>query len=190
MIGNIVQYIAVQLDEYLKIRLQRDIDQSLVILSVTSDDDSKDPTASKNVIRLSLVNMQEATLANSNYSSLVGKHASYTQLTHPLYLNLKLLIYADFDTKRIEYGLNLLGFIMAYLQGKPSWDAQNSPGLPSLMDRIIFELVSLNLHEQSHLWGHLGSHYKPYALYKLKMITLESGLIDGFTPNVSQIEIN
>lgn len=190
MIGTIVQYITAQLDELLQLRLRKSTDQSLVLLSGTSDENLTDAGRIQNVIRLSMVNMQEANLANANYSSLVGKNASFSQITHPLFLNLKLLIYADFDTKRTEYGLNLLGMIMAYLQGKPSWNSQNSPNLPSLMDRIIFELVSLNLHEQSHLWSHLGSTYKPYALYKLKMISLDSGLLDGFTPNVSQTENN
>ncbi|MEM8910008.1 MAG: Pvc16 family protein, partial [Bacteroidota bacterium] len=63
----------------------------------------------------------------------------------------------------------------------------NSPALPKGVNRLVFEMESLDLHQLNHIWGAIGTKYLPSSVYRLKMLTINDHAIRGLVPSVESI---
>lgn len=83
-----------------------------------------------------------------------------------------------------EEGLKLLSDGVAYVQSKPLLSHQNTPGLPSSIDRLTLETKQVSVEHLSHIWGALGGKLLPSVLYKVRMVTVDSEP-DSYVPEIA-----
>ncbi len=185
MIGNTMQFIAKQLNNELLRKLKLPAGQKKVIVSSILHPDGSMAVKDKNVIVLTLINIIEDSAAKNIKVSSGGTEASSLSSSPPIFLQLDIMISAYFEeTANIE-GMNVLFMIIQYLQDNPLWSHHSFSGLPSGMDKINFQMVSLDFQQLYHLWSTMGVNYMPSALYRMKMITLAGDPLSTNIPSIS-----
>lgn len=124
-------------------------------------------------IIISLVNIEENRISRDprNY---VHNNGGLLQKNPAVHLNLTLL----FTALRSEaaYGLALQNIqrVIAFFQRKYVFDHSNTPILDAGIEKLILEMVSLNMEELNHLWVMQGGRYQPSVLYAMRMVSIDS----------------
>lgn len=187
MIGTTLNFIAKTLNNDICQRLKLNPSTQKVILSSIVDPSGSFEVKDSNVLLLKLINIEPDPIANDSMpiSRIPGR--SDIVETSPLYINLKIVLAAYSKPEQIQSGLDMLTIGMSYFQGKPVWNAQNTPELPSNVDRLVFEMETLDVHQLNHVWGAIGTKYLPSAMYKMKMLVLNDHTIQQISPNISSI---
>lgn len=190
MIGSTLDFIAQELNSTICQRLS--INPSAVnkvVLSSIIDPDGSITVKEKNVLLLKLINIEMDPMANGPQpTAQTSINGNIVVETSPIYLNLKIVLAAHFSPEQIKSGLDLLTMGISYLQGKPSWVPQNTPGLPTGTHKLFFEMETLDMHQISHLWGAIGVKYMPSVVYKLKMLTIDDHAIQAVIPEIQTID--
>ena len=172
MIGDLLDFVAKQLNRYVCLQQGVSEDEAKVILSLLVDQGGNVASNDENVVLMTLVDTSKNTLAYSNKKMPNGMGGVNTEIDHlALHLDLKLLFSAYFKSDRAKDALNMLTLVMQFFQSKPQFTAENSPGLPSGVKKLDFTLETVGLQEQSHMWGILGAKYMPSVVYTMKMIS-------------------
>jgi Pvc16 N-terminal domain len=140
----------------------------------------------KESLVLTLVNVEEeSSLKNrSNQQRYPDGKIRYEQ--PPIFINLYLLISANFSGSREGYSkaLGLLSRVLQFFQSKTVFTLANSPNnslnqetgdrLLLLQDmKLYIEFYTLNFEQINHLWGSLGGNQMPFAMYKVRLVKLQ-----------------
>lgn len=121
---------------------------------------------------ITLVNIEENRLSRDprNYQ----QNGTNVLLKNPaihLYLT---LLFTSIRSDAYEIALKNLQKIILFFQGKSVFDHVNTPGLDPGIEKLILDMVSINLEALNQLWSILGSRYQPSVIYKMRMITIDS----------------
>ncbi len=103
-----------------------------------------------------------------------------------VHLNLYLMVAAYFPGKTYREALKFISAAIVFFQGNPLFTHQNSPELDRRIQRLTLEIENLGLQDLSHLWGILGGKYLPSVLYKVRLVSVDSGDLDRLIPRVSE----
>lgn len=183
MIDNALKIIANEVNKYVVRKLDPDRDPTstrrIATGNVTKVQEA-DATGSRSEALsapgiLSLVNIEEERLAKSvnNYVRVNDK----VEYKNPkIFLNLYCLFalnHTSYDTS-----LQYLSLIMQFFQYRNFINHKNTPPdnglvLDAKIDKLIFDMVSMNFEQVNHLWATLGGKYLPSVLYKVRMVTIE-----------------
>ncbi|MCG2584151.1 DUF4255 domain-containing protein [Massilia sp. TS11] len=136
----------------------------------------------ENRVVLSLVNLERETAIGST-GFVAGAAGAYTKTNPTLYLNLYVLVAANYPNN-YDNALKMLSACMGFFQARQLFDPQNSARFPADMAQLTMEIVSLSLAELSTLWAVLGNNYLPSAVYKLRMITVQNAWTINAIPTV------
>lgn len=109
---------------------------------------------------------------NASYGSSPQQRIALTN--KPLYLSLSVVIAASFSAANYADGLKLLSHLLAFCHRNPLFTHQNSPDLPDVIEQIAIEIQTIPLEQLSHMWGMLGTHYLPSAVYKIRALIPDS----------------
>jgi hypothetical protein len=102
-----------------------------------------------------------------------------------------LLLSANFQQSNYEEGLGLLSAAISFFQYTAVLNHQNTPELDSSVEKLVFEIVNLNIQELSQIWGIHGGKYLPSVLYKVRTVTISEDIVQpnynigGFGSRVS-----
>jgi hypothetical protein len=182
MIDKAMTFIVGELNNVLLARFQSN--ENLVILSSVSNPDGTLPAGIESKILLSLINVEREPAANSGTWPARSGTEGFGRVSPPLSLNLLLLITASFASNYTE-ALRFLGSVMGFFQGKPSFNAQNSPSFPAEMEKLSMELVNLSIQEINNVWAILGAKYMPSVVYKMRMLVLQENWIGERVPPIT-----
>jgi hypothetical protein len=124
---------------------------------------------------LTLVNIEEERLAKSS-NSYVRVNDKVEYKNPKVFLNLYCLFavnHSSYDTS-----LQYLSLIIQFFQYRNYINHKNTPpdnglALDQNVERLIFDMVSMNSEQVNHLWAVLGGKYLPSVLYKVRMVTIE-----------------
>ena len=190
MIGNILSFVAEELNRYICSQQGLATDEEKVFLSYVVDQDGSIATAEQNVVLVTLVDLSPDPMAYTqrvqpNQSGGVTESIEF----NALHLNLMVLFSAYFKGDRAKDALNYLTLILQFFQSKSTFDKVNSPGLPDSVEKLEFSMEPLDFHAQNHMWGILGAKYMPSVVYKIRMISFFDKSPTDFTPPISTIDI-
>ncbi|MEN0004404.1 MAG: DUF4255 domain-containing protein [Bacteroidota bacterium] len=187
MIGSALDYVAKQMDTYIKTRLRLNPSAQKVIFTPIMDLDGSLAIQQENVLVFSLVSLQQDPIATRSRPH-DHRHAHNVHIAKPppVHINMYVLLGAYFKPAQVKEGIDMLSMGIRFFQGRPLWTPQNAPGLPTDIDRLTFELESLDFHQQSHLWGAIGAKYFPSAVYKMRMLILDDETIDAIIPTIEK----
>ena len=157
----------------------------------------------KDSVVISLVNVEEeATLKNRTpYKRNPNGTINYEQ--PPIFINLYLLICANFSGSRIKYlsALTRLSSVLQFFQNRRSFTLENSPNThlldnASLEERealkemkLFVEFHTLTFEQINHLWGSLGGKQMPFAMYKARLVKLQEREPIREAPLIQEIDI-
>lgn len=161
------------LNTYLRQKYQ--LDEDIVVISNLVDLDGSIAINASNKIVISLVNLEK--------ESTLIKGKSYKQQTNelfsvqnpPLFLNIYFVISANFSNTNYEEALKFLSSVLMYFQKTPVFNHNNMSNFPETIEKLIFEIVDMDFQELSHLWGIVTGKYIPSIVYKMRMVTVDSG---------------
>jgi hypothetical protein len=202
MIDNALKFVAAEVNKYVvrKINPQQDpsIFKLVVLGNITKAQDADNgpgPNPGNTVTGkavLSLVNIEEDRISKSphNYVKVNDK----IEYRNPkIFLNLYCLFAVA--TPAYDTALQYLSLIIQFFQYKNVINQQNSPAalepkLDPRIDKLIFDMVSLNFEQVNHLWGTLGGKYLPSVLYKVRLVTIEDDTPQMQADPIFNIAIN
>ena len=135
-------------------------------------DESGRMTIPADMVGLSLLNIEEERTLKSAGLIATTKAESHTSfVSPPVCLNLQIMFTAYFNNY-IE-SLKHISYIIACLQTKPVFDADNTPDMANLpTEKLVFELNTLGLEQQHYIWAMIGLRYLPSVVYRVRMLTV------------------
>lgn len=158
-----------ELNEFLRMKFRMKNDRA-VITNIVAQDGSM-AIKEENKILVSLINIEEEKKVPPRQQFPAGS------TNKPVYLNLYVLFSAAFNpTLNIE-ALKFISAVVAFFQSKPVFDGQNTPALDSGIEKLIFEIQNLSLHEQSNLWASVGAKCMPAILYRVRLVAISEAVM-------------
>lgn len=171
MIYAAVSHIANQLNQFLKRSF--DLSEDMVVMSNILEQDGTVAPDVNNKLVVFLVNVEKETAlargTGMNYSE------SWTSSYPPLFLNLYVMVAANFSGGNYAEGLKYLSNAVHFFQRQPVFDHHQTPDLDRRISKLVMDVENLNMQDLSSLWGALSSHYQPSVLYKVRMVTFVTG---------------
>jgi len=186
MIDAAINHIATELNQQLKRVFG--LNEDVVVVSNILEQDGTVATHVNNKIVVSLVNIEKDSVPFRQQSAASVGATRNVVTNPPIYFNLYLMFASYFSGNNYQEGLKFISSTINYFQGQDVFDQQNSPGLNRNIDKLILDVENLNMTDLSNLWGILSGKYLPSVLYKVRMVTYDSGAVKKQTPSLSRPE--
>jgi hypothetical protein len=199
MIDNALKVIANEVNKYVVRKLDPDRDPTATKRIATGNvakvqESDASGTRSESSLApgiLTLVNIEEERLAKSS-NSYVRVNDKVEYKNPKIFLNLYCLFavnHSSYDTS-----LQYLSLIIQFFQYRNYITHKNTPpdnglALDSKVERLVFEMVSMNSEQVNHLWAVLGGKYLPSVLYKVRMVTIEDDTAEMEAETISKLSI-
>jgi len=188
MIYAAIDHIASELNQYIKRTFS--LSEDMVVISNLLEQDGTVAMHANNKLVLFLVNIEKDVTAQQQ-ARFSGPTSTRTVVTTaPLYLNLYLMVAGNFSGSHYAEGLKFVSAATSFFQRQPVLDQHNTPALDKRIEKLVLDIENMSLHDLSGLWGMLSGRYLPSVLYKVRMVTFDSGDIQHQTsalkkPNVA-----
>ena len=181
MIAAALQHLTRELNASLRRGLALDAD--IAVLSHLVGPDGAPVPQAQEKLALFLVNVLRDTAA-VRAPTQRGGLSRLAQGQPPVHLNLMLMVAANFGGSNYGESLKLIAHAVAFFQSRPVFDQQNSPEMDRRIERLVVELEDLPTTDLSNLWGILGGHYLPSVLYRVRLLSIDAGLVNEQLPLV------
>lgn len=163
--------------------------EPFVLLERLVDEDGK-YVIGQGKVACTLVNLEEERITNHKFRS--SSNGNFQAQRNPeLLFNLYVLFAVNPKTNQGSYGesLRLLSRIVAFFQGKPTFNHQNTPSMSAALDELNVEMFPMSIEHQNNLWASLGAKYLPSALYKIRMVAISDPSRLGLEPLIQTLNI-
>lgn len=120
---------------------------------------------------------EETTLRPADRYARTVKDGSPQRTSPEVRLNLNILFVCHF--KQYADSLKSLSQIIQFFQSNRVFHHGNSPGLPSGVDQLNVELVTLSYAEQNEVWGALRTSTRPSVMYRIRMLVFRDPVPRG-----------
>lgn len=185
MIAKALTFIADFLNH--QIKMSYGIDEDRVVISSLINPDGSITENIENKIVISVINLEHETTVKSMNNYVDGSNNNYGKVSPPVYLNLYLLISANYDSGNYIEALKILSTVIGIFQANTYFTLQKNPEMQSPLEKLTFEIFNLPINELSHIWSGIGAKYVPSIVYKVRMITIKEDLITKEVPGLSGI---
>ena len=148
------------------IQNQFTLSEDIVVVNSLNDQNGSPMASNENKVVITLVNIHE----ESNHRYYGENPKGGTQIGSPMHLNLYILCTVNFND--YNESLKLLSAVIEYFSAHPMLNHQNCSNLPNAIERISFEMESLNREEVSQLYAVLGANYRPSVSYKIRSVSI------------------
>lgn len=159
MIYETLNIVAERLNEYFS--LKEYASREMVVLSPLFTTNGDVAVRDIDNIVLTLYNVEE---------ERVVSHGSVSNRGAKVRLNLTVAFSAYFAPGNYEIALRSLSSLVAFFQRERVFTPENTPTLPTAIEKLSFEIVNLNQLQVSNTWGALGGKHMPFICYKIKAV--------------------
>lgn len=160
-----------------------------VSLSNVMDQQGQPYDDAKRSIVMFLANItRENTISTYEPSVPARDGNSYVSVAPPIYINLHLIFYANFEGEDYGTGLSLISQVIAFFQQNHRFNQELLPGLNPIVTQLTFDLANLDSTDLSYLMGLMGTKYLPTAYYKVRMIPFDARAMQADIPAVQGLE--
>lgn len=174
MINGAINQLAIELNEFL--RNTFNLEENIVVVSNTVEQDGSLPLQANNKVTLSLINIERETF--SQRGGGINGGAAYSRAVvnnEPVYLNLYVMVSICFGGNNYLESMKFLGNAIAFFQRRPVFDHANTPEMDDRIEKLVMDIENLSIQDLSNLWGVLGGKYYPSVLYRVRMVTIDPG---------------
>jgi hypothetical protein len=183
MISAAIGHLAFQLNQQFKNNFQL-VEDVAVVSNLVELDGSVAPAANNKLV-LTLVNIEKDTLPFRPNTGSRGRDERLLQNSAPLFVNLYLMLSANFGAGNYAEALKYISHAIAFFQQRPMFDQLNSPGLDERIERLALDIENLPIAELNNLWSLLGGRYLPSMFYKVRMVTIDAKALTGQLPVIT-----
>ncbi|MDY0973396.1 DUF4255 domain-containing protein [Massilia sp. CFBP9012] len=173
MIDRAISQIAAQLNEYLRGLLGTSED-IVVVSNLLGPDGSPAPNVNNRVI-LFLTSIEKDTVSQRPPE---GRGMAFAG-SQPLFLNIYLMVAANFTGANYPESLKFLSLVIGFFHRQPVIDHANSPDLDQRISKLVLDIENTSPQAMSNIWGVLGGRYLPSVLYRVRMVAVGGGDIQG-----------
>jgi hypothetical protein len=170
MIYDVLQTLADDLNVYFKTKLN--IQEEKVVLSALVNQDGSIALQTENKVIATLINIEKEPFSSSPQK--IGRQT--------LTLNLYVLFSCYFTNTNYSEALRFLDLIIIYFDENYIMSS-STKGSYSGSGKINIEIETFNIDKAHNIWSTLGAKYMPSAVYKIRMIVVESNSITSFIPS-------
>jgi len=189
MLEAAISLIATQLNQALRTAFQ--VTEELVVMSNLVDVNGNTPTSAGNRLVIFVTNIERETVVAAQgmrTTAGAGDRDPVAQTSAAVHLNVMLMFAANFGGNQYTEALKFISATVAFFQGRTLFDHHNSPDLDPRIERLVLDMVSLDIAELANLWGILGGKYVPSVLYRMRMISYDSGHIAQLVPRIARAQ--
>lgn len=198
MIDTTLKFIGTELQNYIQREIDAETDVLLENIALFETNQKVDLEG----IVISLVNIEEESAMKNTPAVKKNGAMGIEYANPPIFLNLYVLMCANFPGKDYSDALNRLSGVIRFFQIKnsftitPAFLKQNASGPEDVqLLKITLELYTLTFEQLNHLWGALGGRQLPFVMYKVRMasiydrrVTIEGPPIEIIESSTVQIE--
>jgi hypothetical protein len=159
-----------------------------VVLSNLVDPEGKAYDGARNRLVMYLANVQKETVVSTATGVVPAGDSRYAIVAPPLYVNLYVLVFANFYDAGYAEGLGVLSLAIRFFQQNPSFTPATLPGLPAGVDRLSWEMATLDAAGLNYLMGMAGVKYLPSVLYKVRLLAFQGGAVQAQAPAVQGLQ--
>ncbi|MDX1671513.1 MAG: DUF4255 domain-containing protein [Balneolaceae bacterium] len=178
-------FIRDQLDLYLKQRAGVETDR--VALSELLKQNG-DIAIDMNTVGIALVNIEEERIGKQQEPYQKIDQGTIFRANPEIRVNLFLLFVARFS--KYDEAVKAVSNVISFFQGRNVFERTQYPTMDPSIDKLIFEMQTMNFEQMNHLWGALGAKYMPSVLYKMRMLTIREEEIQAEVLPVKSVNIN
>lgn len=186
IIHQALSFLKNQLNSYLKFQLGNEYADTAFISNPVGQDGSPAADTGDRIL-LTLTNVEEERIGKVQLPTVKIINGQEVRVHPEIKLNLYILFIAN--RNKYEESLKFISHVITFFQSKNVFTPQNSPDLDPQISRLIAELSTVSYEQLNNLWGAIGAKYMPSALYKIRMLTVQSDVIFDSPTKVSQPEI-
>lgn len=187
MLHNILPVIAAELNEYLKSRFN--ISEDRVLLSNIFEQDGSVALKEMNRVVCCLLNLREDRTVKATKSLRAG-NGGYGQGGGEVQLAMDIAFVSHFKNTQYADALKYLSGTVYFFQEKSVFTNANTPSLTSNIDRLSFEIKSLELNELQSVVSLLGIRHSPMIVYSARLLTFASDNMEDEIPSTKGISMN
>jgi hypothetical protein len=182
VISAAIGHLADQLNEFLKQTYA--LTEDIVLMSSLVDAQGQALPTTNNKLVVFLTRLEKDTVPYRQQAP--GQAGAPYQVTSsaPVYLNLYVMVAANFSGGNYPEALKLISGAIAFFQRHPVFDHQAAPGLDARIEKLVLDIENLDIQGLSNMWSLLGSHYMPSVLYKVRMVAFDTEDVIARLPNV------
>jgi len=179
MIDRAIGQIAAQLNEYLRATLASSEDV-VVLSNLLGPDGAPAPNVNNRVV-LFLTSIEKDTVP----VRIPQNAADGLETGRPLFLNLYLMVAANFTGNNYPEALKYLSHTIAFFNGRPVLHHANSPDLDDRIEKLVLDIENTSPQAMSNIWGVLGGRYLPSVLYRVRMVAVGGEDIRERVPRIT-----
>ncbi|MGX9460852.1 DUF4255 domain-containing protein [Shewanella sp. A14] len=179
-----MEHIAYRLNQFLKNRFE--LSEDIVVISNLVNHDGSVCANINNRVVLFITNIEKETAMS--HSSDSHRAAAFATVK-PIFLNLYLMVSANFNGTNYNESLKFISSVIGFFQINPVFNHQNSPELNRKIDKIILDIENIQTQDLSNIWGMLGAKYVPSILYKVRMITIDDQIETFRVNRTSDVDV-
>ena len=184
MIQAAINHLATQLNAYLK--RTNNLMEDIVVVSSLLEADGSAAAHANNKLILFLTNIEKDTVPQRASQRVAGSDGRGIASSQPLYLNLYIMLAANFSGANYAESLKFISKAISYFQIHSIFDRQSSPDMDARIDRLVLDIENLNIQDLSNMWGLFGGKYLPSVYYRVRMISLTPDNIVAQIPLASK----
>jgi len=172
VIGDTLVFLRKHLSSYLSAELGISPDEAGADKVVFVDGDKVDPiTFPSGAVSALLINVEEERVLRAADRYVRRADDGSPQHVQP---DIRLVLYVLFVARFKEYEVawEHLSKIIEHFQGVPVFEQETTPELPTGIEKLGMELVTLRFAEQNEVWSALRATYHPSILYRVKLVAM------------------
>lgn len=170
-----------------EIKLTFGLSDNMVIASSLINPDGSVTNDIENKIIISIINLEHETTTKKTGNVFNGGDNQFGKIAPPVYLNLFVLISANYNSANYLEALKMLSAVIGIIQANPSFSKANFPDM-DVADKLNFEIYNIPINELSHIWSGIGAKYVPSIIYKVRMISIQKNLIQEEVAGIGGIQ--
>lgn len=182
MINAAINQLALNLDEALRKTFH--LDENIVVVSNTVEQDGSLPLQANNKVALSLINI-EREIYSKKHTTMGAGFSRAPISNQPVHLNIYVMVSICFGGNNYLESMKFLSNTIVFFQRHPVFDHANSPEMDDRIEKLILDIENLSIQDLSNLWGVLGGKYFPSVLYRVRMVTIDPGDITDQAVTIS-----
>lgn len=170
-----------------EIKMSFGINDNIVVGGSLINPDGSVSNNIENKVIVSVINLEHETTVKSmnTYRSDGDK---YGKVPRPVFLNLYLLIAANYEASKYSEALKMLSKVIGVFQVNTYFTRQKHPKMERPLDKLTFEIYNIPINELSHIWSGIGAKYVPSIIYKVRMITIQEDIILKEVPAITGLQ--
>ena len=156
--------------------LNESLETSLVIHFPKAEGSGDSVTFEQVGLTLLLINLEQDEATRNANPYLTVKDDKYYNVMPEIRLNLYMLVVANWSEDYVS-GLNALSKVISFFQKhkvfRPGDEFPGEVAFPEEVEKLTVELITLPFNQQNEVWNALRTHYRPSALFKVRMIVFK-----------------